>query len=996
MSFNLALHASDADGDPISWRVSSPASHGVAFVSETGTVQSLLYAPEDHYHGADQFEVQVSDPYNGVDTIHVNVTVSPRNDPPANTMAPTISGAGRVGQHLSVDKGAWHDILDLTPGILSYLYQWRRADDDAGTNATDIASATNALYVVQAADNARYLQVIVSAYDDGEGLPFSCTTTVASVWCSIEDTLPSISTVDPSIGSDNTLVTISGTHFMPGANVYFGGVTVPHEDIDLVSETTIRVLVPSHASGGLLDVTVTNPDAQSASLSDAFMYMPTVAFDTEMRSVSEAVGTMTLSAYADAAIGFPITIPFVINGSALGSGIDHTLANGSIAIPSGQTNGMVFFDIVSDVLDEWDETIIISMTDPILNAYAGTITTQTLTIVDDDAPPTLHLATAQPTVSENAGSVAITATLSAPSSHDIEVPYEASAPESAPGSPPAMPMRMPAPMSAPSSPAGSYTGTILIRAGETQGIAWVEIVDDPLDGEDQLLQITMGIVDGATPDGTSVDLTIVDDDPRPVVELTTASQQLLENEGVASFEVTLSAMSSLDVSVPYTVNGTAGGNGVDHTLASGLLMIPANQIAQSVSFNVMDDVLYEGDEQIVVSLGTPVNADAGTILSQTISILDNDPMPLVRWTTSDQELVEDAGSVTIYAGLDSISGLNVDVPYTVSGSSTGGGSDHNAVQGSLTIPAGQTNAFLTLNLIEDALNESAETLIVTMGTPTHATRAGSPQHVATILDNDPQPTVGFLVSTQTVEEAGGSLEIALQLNAASGLDMTVPYAVSGSALRGVDHTVENGRVTIPAGQTLATIPGVVLDDALDEPDETLHLSLGIPVNAGIGAFSNQTITILDNDEWPSVRWGTATQQVSESVGVVSVSVELDRVAEVDALVPYTVSGSAIGMGIDHEAVSDTLRIEAGQTNAVLSFAIVNDAQQEEAETIELIMGIPVHATPGAVTVHAIHLIDNDYIITTEHSEGGRILPSPNFSPIRFFDRQDAKNKKNVL
>ena len=78
--------------------------------------------------------VQVSDGFGGTDTITVNVTVSPRNDPPNNTAVPTVSGTGHVGKVLTATTGTWNDTTDQVPGTLSYTYQWQRADDASDTN----------------------------------------------------------------------------------------------------------------------------------------------------------------------------------------------------------------------------------------------------------------------------------------------------------------------------------------------------------------------------------------------------------------------------------------------------------------------------------------------------------------------------------------------------------------------------------------------------------------------------------------------------------------------------------------------------------------------------------------------------------------------------------------------------------------------------------------------------------------------------------------------
>ncbi|MGQ9592491.1 MAG: IPT/TIG domain-containing protein, partial [Planctomycetota bacterium] len=88
-------------------------------------------------------------------------------------------------------------------------------------------------------------------------------------------------TSGPTAGG--TAVSIIGSGFLPGATVTFGGALAV--DVDVVSSTRIECRTPAHAAG-VVDVTVTNPDLQSATLPNAFEFIPppTVA------SVSPASG----------------------------------------------------------------------------------------------------------------------------------------------------------------------------------------------------------------------------------------------------------------------------------------------------------------------------------------------------------------------------------------------------------------------------------------------------------------------------------------------------------------------------------------------------------------------------------------------------------------------------------------------------------------------------------------------------------------------------------
>jgi len=84
------------------------------------------------------------------------------------------------------------------------------------------------------------------------------------------NTAPQISGVSPSSGpaAGGTAVTISGTGFTTGATVTFGGTAA---SATVAGSTTINAIAPSHASGAV-NVVVTNPGGQSATLTNGFTY----------------------------------------------------------------------------------------------------------------------------------------------------------------------------------------------------------------------------------------------------------------------------------------------------------------------------------------------------------------------------------------------------------------------------------------------------------------------------------------------------------------------------------------------------------------------------------------------------------------------------------------------------------------------------------------------------------------------------------------------------
>ena len=100
--FSLTLHATDADGDTLTWSILTDGSHGSASASGTGSPKDIDYTPDADYYGSDSFVVQVSDGNGGTDTITVNITINPQNDNPT-----------AVDDSFTVDEDSSDNILDV-------------------------------------------------------------------------------------------------------------------------------------------------------------------------------------------------------------------------------------------------------------------------------------------------------------------------------------------------------------------------------------------------------------------------------------------------------------------------------------------------------------------------------------------------------------------------------------------------------------------------------------------------------------------------------------------------------------------------------------------------------------------------------------------------------------------------------------------------------------------------------------------------------------------
>ena len=90
---------------------------------------------------------------------------------------------------------------------------------------------------------------------------------------------------------------------------------------------------------------------------------------------------------------------------------------------------------------------------------------------------------------------------------------------------------------------------------------------------------------------------------------------------------------------------------------------------------------------------------------------------------------------------------------------------------------------------------------------------------------DPPPALS-VADARAEEGVDATLDFAVTLDRAPTGAVTVEYATSdGTATAGEDYTATSGTLTFAAGETQKTVPVPVLDDAIDEGEETLTLRL---------------------------------------------------------------------------------------------------------------------------------------------------------------------------
>jgi len=408
------------------------------------------------------------------------------------------------------------------------------------------------------------------------------------------------------------------------------------------------------------------------------------------------------------------------------------------------------------------------------------------------------------------------------------------------------------------------------------------------------------------------------------VSFAAASQSGSEGSGTMTVTAQLSEAAAQDVTVPFTVSGTAT-DGVDFTITASPITIPAGSLTGTATITILDDPTDEDDETVVVTMGEPTNAFAGDVIVDTATIVDDDDPPTVSFATDSGSADEGVATRTVTINLSAPSGKTVTVPFSLSGTATNPEDFTNSPTNSLTFAPGEVSKSITLTVVDDTLDEADETVDLTLGTPTNATLGATTTYTETIVDDDAAPTVAFTSSGGSATENVATRTVTIALSAESGLPITVPYSVSGTATNPDDYSIAPASpLTFAPGETSKTITITVVDDALYEPDETVVLTLDTPTNATIGAPDTYTETILQQGgiivSPPSAKFTT------EAGGTVTFAVVLNTVPSADVVIPIsssdlteaTVSASQLVFTPANAGVPQTVTV-TGLDDAVVDF-----------------------------------------------------------------------------
>ena len=438
-------------------------------------------------------------------------------------------------------------------------------------------------------------------------------------------------------------------------------------------------------------------------------------------------------------------------------------------------------------------------------------------------------------------------------------------------------------------------------------------------------------------------VTVRDDDAPPSVSI--AGADAVTEGGTLAFPVTLSGPYNADITVAYTLGGTAA-EGADYTDAgSGALTITSGDTEGTIELATVDDSADEAREEVEVTLTAGADYTLGAPSVATGRILDNEGLPEVTVAAAADAVTEGEDAVFILTREDGDASGALEVPVAIGDAA---GVLLPGAPTSATFEAGAPTATLRLGTDDDNVEEPDARVTLTLAAGAAWTLGAPSEAAVTVRDNEAPPAVS-VADADAVPE-GGTLEFVVSLNHPSHATVTVDYGFGGTAVAGTDYEgAATGTVTFTPGVTEQRVRLVTVDNDTDEADRTVTATLAAP-DPALATLGRATAAgRIEDDERPVVTIAPDASTVREGQDAVFT---LTRVGDLSVALEVAVVVTDAD-GVLTDAAPTSVSFLAGDAAATLRLATDDDDIHEpDAVTVTVTLaagaawdlGTPAEAT----------------------------------------------------
>ena len=927
--------------------VSATAASALGATAPAGV--TLTITDDDAAPGAVLSLSSASISENGGESTVGAVLSHPSSEPTTVTVA-VVAGAYTVGSDASIVIAAGETVNASDTVVVAAVDNPTDAPDRTVTVGATLANGQGAGTVSGAA-------LVLADDDDAPGVTLSVSPSsiaenggVATVVATLshpssEPTTVTVAAVAGAytVGSDATIVVAAGETTSTDT------ATVSGSDNAVHAGTQRTVTVGGSAANGQGVGAVTG----AALVLTDDEPKPTVALVLTPAAIDESgttstVSTVTATLGGPAAGAVTLTVTAAAGTNAVATDFTQTGTTLTIAANATTSTGTVTVTAVDDSATSGSKSVMVSAT--AASAWAaGDPVAATLTIRDDESPPTATLVLTPSSVAEAGGVATVTATLNRASTAAATLTVSAAAGENA--------------------GAGDFTlgaaDTLTFAAGATTstGTVTVTAVADTTDSPGKSVAVSATVSDSRA-EGLrvlapgAVTLAIADDDDAPGVTLSVSPSSIAENAGVATVTATLSHPSSEPTTV--TVAAVAGA----YTAGSdAIIVIAAGQTvnaADTVTLTAVDNDVDAPDRTVTVAATARNSQGVGAVTGAVLVLADDDD-PRVTLALSPSTIGEggSANVATVTATLDAASVAATTVTVAAAPGANAMAGDYTlGAADTLTIAAGVTasTGTVTVTAVDDT-TDAPDRQVTVSATAASALGATAPAGVTlTITDDDAAPGAVLSLLSASISENGGESTVGAVLSHPSSEPTTVTVAVVAGA-----YTVgSDASIVIAAGETVNasdTAVVVAVDNPTDAPDRTVTVGATLANGQGAGTVSGAALVLADDDDAPGVTLSVSPSSIAENGGVATVVATLSHPSSEPTTVTVAAVAGAYTVGSDA-----TIVVAAGETTSTDTATVSGSDNAVHAGTQRTVTvgGSAANGQGvGAVTGAALALTDDE-------------------------------------
>ncbi len=184
---------------------------------------------------------------------------------------------------------------------------------------------------------------------------------------------------------------------------------------------------------------------------------------------------------------------------------------------------------------------------------------------------------------------------------------------------------------------------------------------------------------------------------------------------------------------------------------------------------------------VVITAGVPIDSDPtnnGSTITTTINL------PQVSFSNPAYSVDESAGTAVITVTLSITSGKVVSVDYAANDGTATAGSDYVAISDTLTFNPGISVLTFSVPITDDTLDESNETITLTLSSPTNSIIGSNNPVILSIFDDDIAAVLSISKTGSLTATVGQMVVYTFTVSVTSGdpvTDVTVSDTIAGQA-----------------------------------------------------------------------------------------------------------------------------------------------------------------------------------------------------------------------